>query len=68
MTDYELLLQNADNEQITIDETSYFCGTNIKGLYFDNYIAISTDLTTDSQKRLCWLRSLGIIILLLVIY
>ena len=60
MTDYELLLQNADNEQI--------CGTNIKGLYFDNYIAISTDLTTDSQKRLCWLRSLGIIILLLVIY
>lgn len=59
MTDYELLLQNADNEQISIDETSYFCGTNIKGLYFDNHIAISTDLTTDSQKRCVLAEELG---------
>ena len=51
MTDYEMLLDSADSQDVTVDETSHFCGTQIKGLYLDNHIALSKDLRSDTQKR-----------------
>ena len=38
MTKYELLLDDAEKEKIEVSETSYFSGTQIKGLYL-NFIS-----------------------------
>ena len=59
MTDYEMLLDSADIQNVTVDETSYFCGTQIKGLYLDNHIALSKDLRSDTQKRCILAEELG---------
>ena len=59
MTDYEVLLDSADIQNVTVDETSYFCGTQIKGLYLDNHIALSKDLRSDTQKRCILAEELG---------
>ena len=59
MTDYEMLLDSADIQNVTVDETSHFCGTQIKGLYLDNHIALSKDLRSDTQKRCILAEELG---------
>lgn len=59
MTDYEVLLDSADIQNVTVDETSHFCGTQIKGLYLDNHIALSKDLRSDTQKRCILAEELG---------
>ena len=59
MTDYEMLLDSADSQNVTVDETSHFCGTQIKGLYLDNHIALSKDLRSDTQKRCILAEELG---------
>ena len=59
MTDYEILLDSADIQNVTVDETSHFCGTRIKGLYLDNHIALSKDLRSDTQKRCILAEELG---------
>lgn len=59
MTDYEILLDSADIQNVTVDETSHFCGTQIKGLYLDNHIALSKDLRSDTQKRCILAEELG---------
>ena len=59
LTDYEILLDAADIQNVTVDETSHFCGTRIKGLYLDNHIAINKDLDSDIQKKCILAEELG---------
>ena len=42
-----------------VDETSHFCGTKIKGLYLDKHIAISKDISTDTEKACILAEELG---------
>lgn len=59
MTKYETLLENASDAGVIVDETSHFCGTNIKGLYLDKHIAISKDISTDTEKACILAEELG---------
>lgn len=59
MTKYETLLENASNAGVIVDETSHFCGTKIKGLYLDKHIAISKDISTDTEKACILAEELG---------
>ena len=59
MTNYEILLEEAENAGVTVDETSHFCGTRIKGLYFDNHIDINKDIPTDTEKACILAEELG---------
>lgn len=54
-----MLLDSADSQNVTVDETSHFSGTQIKGLYLDNHIALSKDLRSDTQKRCILAEELG---------
>ena len=56
---YETLLSNAEKEDITIDETSHFSGTRIKGLYCDGYIAINKDIETETERACILAEELG---------
>ena len=59
MTKYETLLENASDAGVIVDETSHFCGTTIKGLYLDKHIAISKDISTDTEKACILAEELG---------
>lgn len=59
MTKYETLLENASDAGVIVDETSHFCGTKIKGLYLDKHIAISNDISTDTEKACILAEELG---------
>lgn len=59
MTKYELLLDDAEKENIEVSETSYFSGTQIKGLYLNNHIAINNDMKTDTEKACVLAEELG---------
>ena len=59
MTEFEMLLDNADKENITVDETSHFSGTRIKGLYFDKHIAINKDIETEAEKKCILAEEIG---------
>lgn len=59
MTRYETLLENASDAGVIVDETSHFCGTKIKGLYLDKHIAISKDISTDTEKACILAEELG---------
>lgn len=59
MTKYETLLENASDAGVIVDETSHFCGTKIKGLYLDKHIAISKDISTDTEKACILAEELG---------
>lgn len=60
MTTYDKLLDQADNENITVIENHCdFSGTNIKGLYCDNFIALSKDLSTSVEKSCVLAEELG---------
>ena len=50
---------NAEKEDITIDETSHFSGTRIKGLYCDGYIAINKDIETETERACILAEELG---------
>ena len=50
MTEYEKLLDEANNDDMTIIENYDFSNTRLKGLYCDRNIALSTDLNTTSEK------------------
>ena len=58
-TKYELLLDDAEKEKIEVSETSYFSGTQIKGLYLNNHIAINNDMKTDTEKACVLAEELG---------
>lgn len=59
MTKYETLLENASDAGVIVDETPHFCGTKIKGLYLDKHIAISKDISTDTEKACILAEELG---------
>ena len=59
MTKYETLLEIASDAGVIVDETSHFCGTKIKGLYLDKHIAISKDISTDTEKACILAEELG---------
>lgn len=59
MTKYETLLENASDAGVIVDETSHFCGTKIKGLYLDKHIAISKDISTETEKACILAEELG---------
>ena len=59
MTDYEMLLIEADNENIDIFESHYFNSDRIKGLYFDGSIALSSKLNTYAERNSILLEELG---------
>ena len=59
MTKYEMLLDNAENEYVTVEETTHFSGTRIKGLYCDSHIAINKDIETETEKACVLAEELG---------
>lgn len=59
LTKYEMLLDNADKEHVTVEETDLFSGTRIKGLYCDNHIAINKDIETEAEKACILAEELG---------
>lgn len=59
MTKYEVLLTDAEKENVDVVETSHFSGTRIKGLYINNHIAINKDLKTESEKACVLAEELG---------
>lgn len=59
MTDYEMLLIEADNENIDIFESHYFNSDKIKGLYCDGSIALSSKLNTYAERNSILLEELG---------
>ena len=59
LTKYELLLDSAENEDVTVEETTHFSGTRIKGLYCDRHIAINKDIETETEKACVLAEELG---------
>lgn len=59
MTNYELLLDDAEKENVEVVETSHFSGTQVKGLYLNNHIAINADMKTDTEKACVLAEELG---------
>lgn len=59
MTKYEMLLDSAENEDVTVEETTHFSGTRIKGLYCDSHIAINKDIETETEKACVLAEELG---------
>ena len=50
MTEYEKLLSNANDNDVTVYDDYNLKGTRIKGLYCDGTVAISNDLRTQKEK------------------
>ena len=50
MTDYEKLLSNANDNNVTVYDDYNLKGTRIKGLYCDGTVAISNSLRTQKEK------------------
>lgn len=50
MTEYEKLLDEAENDDMHVFEKYDFAGTRLKGLYCDNNIALSNELGTESER------------------
>lgn len=59
LTNYELLLDDAEKENVEVVETSHFSGTQVKGLYLNNHIAINADMKTDTEKACVLAEELG---------
>lgn len=59
MTKYEMLLDNAEKEDVIVEETTHFSGTRIKGLYCDRHIAINKDIETEAEKACVLAEELG---------
>ena len=59
LTKYEMLLDNAENEDVTVEGTTHFSGTRIKGLYCDSHIAINKDIETETEKACVLAEELG---------
>ena len=59
LTKYEMLLDSAENEDVTVEETTHFSGTRIKGLYCDRHIAINKDIETETEKACVLAEELG---------
>lgn len=59
MTEYEILLEEADKEDVRIIENFDMTGTRLKGLYCDSAIAINSELETSTEKACVLAEELG---------
>lgn len=59
MTDYEKLLSNANDNNVTVYDDYNLKGTRIKGLYCDGSVAISNSLRTQKEKTCVLAEELG---------
>lgn len=59
MTEYEQLLNIADENEVYVYEDYDFSGTRIKGLYCDGCVAISSELHTEAEKKCILAEELG---------
>lgn len=59
MTNYEKLLSNADDNNVTVYDNYDLKGTRLKGLYCDGTVAISSDLRTQKEKTCVLAEELG---------
>lgn len=59
MTDYEKLLSNANDNNVTVYDDYNLKGTRIKGLYCDGTVAISNSLRTQKEKACVLAEELG---------
>ena len=54
MTNYELLLREANNENVNIFEIFDLSETRFKGLYCDGFIALDKDITSECNRRVSY--------------
>lgn len=59
MTEYEQLLNIAEENHVNVYEQYDFSGTRIKGLYCDGCVAISRELDTNAEKKCILAEELG---------
>lgn len=59
MTEYEKLLDKAENNKVHVFENYDLSGTRLKGLYCDGNIALSRDLHTEAEKRCVLAEEIG---------
>lgn len=59
MTQYEELLEQANCANVTVLEEHDLTGTRLKGLYCDNFIALSSELHTRTEKACVLAEELG---------
>lgn len=59
MNGYEILLDNAQNDNITVTEHFDLSGTHFKGLYCDGTIAIDNRLSGQTEKACVLAEELG---------
>lgn len=59
MTKYEILLDEASKKNINVIENYDLTGTQLKGLYCDNFIAIGNTLTSDAERSCVLAEELG---------
>lgn len=59
MTKYEILLDEASKKDINVIENYDLTGTQLKGLYCDNFIAIGNTLTSDVERSCVLAEELG---------
>ena len=54
LTNYELLLREANNENVNIFEIFDLSETRFKGLYCDGFIALDKDITSECNRRVSY--------------
>lgn len=59
MTEYERLLDDANNDNVTVIEDYSFKSDRIKGLYCDRIVALNKDLETETEKTCVLAEELG---------
>lgn len=59
MTKYETLLDEASKEDLNVIENYDLTGTQLKGLYCDDFIAIGNTLTSDAERSCVLAEELG---------
>lgn len=59
MTEYERLLDDANNDNVTVIEDYSFKSDRIKGLYCDRIVALNKDLETETEKKCVLAEELG---------
>ena len=59
MTEYEKLLNNAEQNNVTVIEDYTFKSDRIKGLYCNSTVALNKDLETETEKKCVLAEELG---------
>lgn len=59
LTEYEKLLENANENNVSVYDHYDLTGTRLKGLYCDGTVAISKELETDAERTCVLAEELG---------